>query len=150
MKFIKPYQTFENTNSGNASFDWIRKQNNERYIEFLDILYSEVLDEFNIVPKTTESFDDTSLSDDDYPFHKFWAFRVSSSSIDDTSDLEEIKDKKIESLLIYNISREEKDNFWKLLTDCKNRFESYSDKTVILEEHYFLDIDSWDYTIKIN
>ncbi len=38
MKYLKYFE------SGNASFDWLRKRNNERYIELMYILQSDIFD----------------------------------------------------------------------------------------------------------
>ncbi len=87
MRYLKKYQIFENSGSGNASFDWLIKQNNERYLELLDLLQSEIFDDYNIVSKTTETFEMGS-GEEGYPYHKFWTFRAKSqkNSDEDTSD----------------------------------------------------------------
>jgi hypothetical protein len=47
MRYLKTYnKLFE---SGNTSFDWLKKQSNERYIDLMYILQSDLFDDYDIV-----------------------------------------------------------------------------------------------------
>ena len=100
MKYLRLFKIFE---SGNASFDWLRKQNNERYIDLMYILQSDIFDEFNIISKTDETFE-MGYDSEGYPMHKFWIFRMKESrSTDvDTSNPDEIGDKTIDYIVVFN------------------------------------------------
>ena len=50
MRYLQTYKLFEN--SGNTSFDWLVRQNNENYLQLLDLVQSEIFDDLNIIPKT--------------------------------------------------------------------------------------------------
>jgi len=153
MRYLQTYQIFENSGSGNASFDWLIKQNNERYLELLDLLQSEIFDDYNIVSKTTETFEMGS-DDEGYPYHKFWTFRAKSqkNSDEDTSDFNSIKDKEIDSIIVYNIEIEETGDFLSKLEDCKFRFESHTGKKISIQEEPCGGSENpgiYDYIIKI-
>jgi hypothetical protein len=150
MRYLQTYQIFENSGSGNASFDWLIKQNNERYLELLDLLQSEIFDDCNIVSKTTETW---GSDEEGYPYHKFWTFRSKSqkNSDEDTSDFNSIKDKEIDSIIIFNITPDETGDVISKLEDCKFRFESLGKKISIQEESCAGPENSkfYDYVVKI-
>lgn len=161
MRYLKSYQIFENSGSGNVSFDWLIKQNNERYLELLDLLQSEIFDDYNIVSKTTETwnitypFADPMGSDEEgYPYHKFWTFRTKSqkNSDEDTSDFNSIKDIEIDSIIVFNIENEETGDFLSKLNDCKFRFESQTGKKISIQEEVCGGPENskfYDYVVKI-
>jgi hypothetical protein len=95
VKYLNSYRLFENIDSGNASFDWLVRQNNENYIQLLDLVQSEILDDLNIIPKTDETFS-MGHGEEGYPEHKFWTFRFKNqpNSDDDTADFYSISDKE--------------------------------------------------------
>ena len=141
-------------NSGNTSFDWLTRQNNENYLQLLDLVQSEILDDLNILPKTTETFSMGS-GEEGYPEHKFWAFRCENqpNSDDDTADFDSISDKKIECIIIFNITPDEAGDVLSKLEDCKRRIESQTGKKMSIQEEpcgtpEFPEF--YDYIIKLN
>jgi hypothetical protein len=130
MRYIKTYsKLFE---SGNTSFDWLKKQSNERYIDLMYILQSDLFDDYDIVSKSDESFE-MGIDEPGYPQHKFWSFRhISGHDNEDTSDVN--TDKDIKSIIVYNISDEEKDSFLDSLIEIKDKVKSLIGKELSIEE----------------
>jgi hypothetical protein len=131
MRYIKTYsKLFE---SGNTSFDWLKKQSNERYIDLMYILQSDLFDDYDIVSKSDESFE-MGIDEPGYPQHKFWTFRQHKSGPydEDTSDIN--TDKDIKSIIVYNISDDEKDSFWNSLIEIKDKVRSLIGKELSIEE----------------
>lgn len=124
MRYISTYESF----SGNASFSWLRKLDNEAYLKLTELLYS-IFDEFEIKEKTDEEF-----SDDDQPTNKFWTYRLEDARNinDDTSDFNNIGDKKITSIIVFNIDHNDYKQFRKELEELKPRVESYVGKKLII------------------
>lgn len=121
MKHLKTYKIFE---SGNTS--------NENYIDLMYILQSDLFDDYDIVSKTDESFE-MGIDEPGYPQHKFWAFRhISGQDNEDTSDVN--TDKDIKSIIVYNISDDEKDSFWNSLIEIKDKVRSLIGKELSIEE----------------
>lgn len=141
MRYLKSYKLWEN----------LSNNRNELYRDLVDILYTDIFDEFNISERTDEVFDDNSN-----PENKFWNYRLefSKNSNDDTSNFDEIGDKKINSIVIYNISEDEKDKFWNILyEEVRQRVKSQlNQELVIFEESVFVDnlnADVYDYVLKL-
>ena len=156
MKHLKTYKVFESNNdgTGNASFDWLRKKNNEDYIELMHILQSEVFDDFNVVSKSDESFGDIDPWEEGYPNHSFWAFRPKRQSSqqttdDDFSDINLVEKCEVEEILVFNINKEDKDRFYNLLLEVKDIVRSYLNKDMVISEEYHSPSDNYDYTIKL-
>ena len=78
MKYLKRFNE-----SGNTSFDWLRKQSNERYVDLMYILQSDVFDDLNILSKSDETFE-MGTGEEGYPEHKFWVFRLKGSANSDS------------------------------------------------------------------
>jgi hypothetical protein len=127
MKYLKRYDE-SNRGSGNASFNWVNKQNNEKYFELAEILQSKLFDDYDVVKTTNESFD---YGSDDYPHHKFWSFRAEGVVPIKTSD---IGDFPISCLYVYNISAGEKDEFYNSLIGLKDMVKDYLDKKLVVSE----------------
>ncbi len=144
------YKLFENKESGNASFDWLRKQNNERYIDLMYILQSDIFDDFNIVSKTDETFE-MGFDSEGYPMHKFWIFRMkeSSSADVDTSNPDEIGDKTIDYMVVFNIQKDEKDHFWNEILSLKEKVQDLIGKELVISEEIIDDGYNYDYIIKL-
>ncbi len=144
------YKLFENKESGNASFDWLRKQNNERYIDLMYILQSDIFDDFNIVSKTDETFE-MGFDSEGYPMHKFWIFRMkeSSSADVDTSNPDEIGDKTIDYMVVFNIQKDEKDRFWNEVLSLKEKVQDLIGKELVISEEIIDDGYNYDYIIKL-
>jgi hypothetical protein len=132
-----------NSGSGNTSFNWITKQKNEKYFELAEILQSKLFDDLNIVATTDEKFDD--IDSEDYPYHKFWSFRASGVVPIRTS---EIGDHPINGIYVYNISADEKDEFYNSLIGLKDIVKDYLDKELVVSEDS-LDSGESDYTITL-
>lgn len=143
MKYLKLFNE-SNSGSGNASFNWLTKQNNEIYFELVKILQSTFLfDDYDIVATTDESFDD--YDSPFYPHHKFWSFRSVGVAPIKTSD---IGDFPISGLIVYNISGDEKDEFYNSLIGLKDMVKDYLDKELVVSEDS-LDSGESDYTITL-
>jgi len=147
MKYLRLFKIFE---SGNASFDWLRKQNNERYIDLMYILQSDIFDEFNIISKTDETFE-MGYDSEGYPMHKFWIFRMKESrSTDvDTSNPDEIGDKTIDYIVVFNIQKNEKDSFFNEVLDLKEKVKDLVGKELVISEEIIDDGYNYDYIIKL-
>ena len=147
MRHLKTYKIFE---SGNASFDWLRKQNNERYIDLMYILQSDIFDEFKIVSKTDETFE-MGFDSEGYPEHKFWVFRMkeSSSADVDTSNPDEIGDKTVDYIVVFNIQKDEKDRFWNEILSLKEKVQDLIGKELVISEEIIDDGYNYDYIIKL-
>ena len=142
MKYLETYRLFE------ASVP----NRNELYRDLIDILYTEIFDDFGIVAKTDETFSD----DNPQPENKFWIYKLESSANinDTTSNFDEIGSKKINSIFIYNISESEKDEFWNILfNEVRERVKSQlNQELVIFEESVFIDdlnADVYDHILKL-
>ncbi len=147
MKYLRSFKIFE---SGNASFDWLRKQNNERYIDLMYILQSDIFDEFNIISKTDETFE-MGYDSEGYPMHKFWIFRMKESrSTDvDTSNPAEIGNKTIDYIVVFNIQKNEKDTFFNEVLDLKEKVKDLVGKELVISEEIIDDGYNYDYIIKL-
>ena len=147
MKYLRSFKIFE---SGNASFDWLRKQNNERYIDLMYILQSDIFDDFNIVSKTDETFE-MGFDSEGYPMHKFWIFRMKESrSTDvDTSNPDEIGDKTIDYIVVFNIQKNEKDTFFNEVLDLKEKVKDLVGMELVISEEIIDDGYNYDYIIKL-
>ena len=136
-----------NSGSGNTSFNWITKQKNEKYFELAEILQSKLFDDLNIVATTDERFDDYDPDDLNcyYPRHKFWSFKLLGVVPIRTS---EIGDHPINGIYVYNISADEKDEFYNSLIGLKDMVKDYLDKELVVSEDS-LDSGESDYTITL-
>lgn len=131
MNYLKSFNLFE---SGNASFNWLIKQNNERYSELIEILQSKLFDDYDIISKTNEDFDDYG----NYPEHKFWCYLYSNGKTGVTMPT----DIKIEKIFIYNFSSEERDNFEKSLNELRYLIYDIMDKLLVIGFDICMPIDS--------
>ena len=135
MKHLKSFNE-------NTSFEWLDKQNNESYFELVDILQSNLFDDFDVYSATTETFDD-----DNYPDHKFWLYQVDGKLVA-PKDL----NGAISSIFVYNINPEEKDSFFESLRGLETIVEDITGKQLIIgEEAYYNDRlgDVYDFIIKL-
>ena len=144
MKYLKTYKLWESSKSNE----------NELYRDLIDILYIDIFDEFGVVAMSDESFDD---DDDDAPKNKFWCYRLEKKSTThkwNTSNFEEIGGEEIDSIIIYNISEDEKSDFNNiLLNDIKERVKSQLNKELVIgDEPAFVDDYNcyvYDYILKL-
>jgi hypothetical protein len=115
MKHLSKFKTFENVNTD----DWG---------VLLDVLQSDIFDEWDIQKIKGESFDG-SENDPDY---KLWAFRTAGGKL--STELMS----NVNVLTIYNIPVEESENFWHDLIQIKLFLsEIISSEIVIIEEAVF-------------
>lgn len=156
MRYLKSYKLFESNNNGtgNASFDWLRKKNNEDYIELMHILQSEVFDEFNIISKSDESFGDIDPWEEGYPNHSFWVFRPvakghTSTTDDDFSDVNLVDNHEVKEMIVYNIEKEDKERFYNLLLEVRDIVKSYLNKDMVISEEHHETSGNFDYVIKL-
>ena len=157
MRYLKSYKLFESNNdgTGNTSFDWLRKKNNEDYIELMHILQSEVFDDFGVISKSDESFGDIDPWEEGYPNHSFWAFRPKRQSSqqttdDDFSNISLVEKCEVESILVFNINKEDKEKFYNLLLEVRDIVRSYLKKDLIISEEFHEPSENYDYTIKLD
>ena len=148
MKYLKRFNE-----SGNTSFDWLRKQSNERYIDLMYILQSDVFDDLNILSKSDETFE-MGTGEEGYPEHKFWVFRFkgSTNTDSDTSDPDSIGDSEVDSIIVFNILPNMKDKFTKSLLDLKDKVKDIIGKELIFEEEFYgipESPEAYDYIIKL-
>ncbi len=135
MKHLKTYIVFENTGSGNAQFDWLRKQNNERFYKLADILYSEVFDEYDVIEKKDESFDGHVD-----PTHKFWGFNlVNGGFVKNKSEISDTD--SIKSIFVYNIPEHEESEFYELLKSLDERVFDYCEKHLVVTQESYVNND---------
>ena len=143
MKYLKRFNE-SNSGSGNASFSWVTKQNNEIYFELAEILQSKLFDDYDVVATTDENFDDF----DNNPNHKFWSFRAVGVAPIKTSD---IGDYPINGLIVYNIGKDEKVEFYNSLISLKDMVKYHFDrigKELVVSED-LLDNEGSDYIITL-
>ena len=144
MRYLQTYNVFENSGSGNTEFDWLRKQNNERFFKLADILYSEIFDEFGVIENRDERFD--GLRD---PTHKFWGFKlVDKPFVNNKSEIQDTD--SIKSIFVYNIREHECAEFYETLKSLDERVFDYCEKhLVVTEESYVNDDVYFDYIISL-
>ena len=126
------------------SLDSLNKQNNEIYFELAEILQSKLFDDYDIVATTDENFDDF----DNNPNHKFWSFRSVGVAPIKTSD---IGDFPINGLIVYNIGKDEKVEFYNSLISLKDMVKYHFDrigKELVVSED-LLDNEGSDYIITL-
>lgn len=138
MKHLKSFNE-----SGNASFEWLNRQNNERYFQLVDILQSEVFDDFDVYPSTTETFDD----EENYPDHKFWLYQVDRKLVA-PRDL----NGPISSIFVYNIKSEERVSFFEALKGLEKIVEDITEKKLAISDEVYANDrygDVYDFIIKL-
>lgn len=143
MKHLKKYKLFEN-----ASFKWLEEVNNQNYLKLTEVLL-ELFDDFRIKEKTDETFSDESNVE-----HSFWTYRLegTGSTDDDTADFSSIGTKKIDSIIVFNISGDIYQQFRQELEGLKDRVESYVGKLLVIGDEKVDDTPGWvnyDFIIKL-
>ena len=135
MKYLKSFES-------NTSFNWLNKQNNERYFELVDILQSKLFDDYNIVSATDENFDG-----DNNPEHYFWLYQVNGKLVA-PKDLTGV----IDSIFVYNISEEDRVEFFESLKGLETIVEDITGKQLFTSEESYVndnDYEVYDYIIKL-
>jgi len=132
MRYLKTYKIFESNNK-------------DHYHELMMILM-DLFDDWGIISHSNERFGDDN---DDYPEHRFWAFRnigngpyggLMTSNVD---SMEEVKD-----IVIYNMPVEHKDRFWNELMSYKEQIEEITGKSFKVEEEEINNLFS-DYMLRL-
>ena len=143
MKHLKTYKLWESSKSNE----------NQLYRDLVDILYIDIFDEFGIVAMSDESFDDDTPT----PENKFWCYSLSykpgDNTYNNTSNFEEIGGEEINSIIIYNISEDEKSDLQNiLLNDVKERVKSLLNKELVIGDEpisLFEGGQRYDYILKL-
>ena len=144
--------------SGNASFDWLRVQKNEDYFDLIEILKGELFDDFDISPKKDEEFTD----EEEHPTNPFWSYTVFRYLIgapgthnNYTAKQEEVGNKEIDKIVVYNILHKYYPEFKERLFELKERAEGFIGREIILGEESVgspdvkdPETDYWDFIIK--
>jgi hypothetical protein len=124
------------------------ESNKDQYHDLMMVL-NDLFDDWNIISYSNERFGDDN---DDYPEHKFWAFRDISDSIQDphfktmsknVDSLEEVKD-----IVIYNIPTGDKNRFWNDLMSYKEQIEELTGKSFTVEKEEINDLYT-DYILEL-
>ena len=159
MKYLKRFNE-----SGNASFDWLRVQKNEAYFELIEILKGELFDDYDISPQKNEEFTDFEDGSDDWPTstNQFWSYCVNFPGLQHfTSRQEEVEDKEIDKIVVYNILHKDYPEFKQRLINLKERSQDFIGREIILGEESIYsnwvdlgapdvpETDYWDFIIKI-
>ena len=135
MKYLKSFES-------NTSFKWLNKQNNESYFELVDILQSKLFDDYNIVSATDENFDG-----DNNPEHYFWLYQVNGKLVA-PKDLTGV----IDSIFVYNISEEDRVEFFESLKGLETIVEDITGKQLFISEEVYVTDEVeiyYDYIIKL-
>lgn len=126
MRYLKTYKIFES--------------NKEHYHDLMMVL-NDLFDDWGIISNSTEFGDN-----DDYPEHRFWAFRNSGGQDIMTNNvdlMEEVKD-----IVIYNIPVEHKDRFWNELMSYKEQIEEVTGRSFTVQEEEINNVFS-DYILRL-
>jgi hypothetical protein len=127
MRYLKTYKIFES--------------NKDHYHDLMMVL-NDLFDDFGISSHSNERFGDDN---DDYPEHKFWAFR--SRFVDTmTKNVDSIED--VKDIVIYNIPSGDKDKFWNDLMSYKEQIEEVTGKSFRVEEEEINNLYS-DYILRL-
>ena len=118
-------------------------ESNKDYYHDLMMILMDLFDDFGIISHSTERFGDDN---DDYPEHKFWAFRNSVGDdimTNNVDSMEEVKD-----IVIYNIPTEHKDRFWSELMSYKEQIEEVTGKSFRAQEEEVNNL-FYDYILRL-
>ena len=112
--------------------------NNESYLELVDILQSEVFDDWNIISAMDEDLNGLNYTD-----HKFWLYNSNGKLIYP----KDIGDKNIEAIFVYNIIEDEHEKFLESLKSLESIVEDITGKKLYIQEDDFCEV--YDYVIKL-
>ena len=131
MRYLKTYKIFESNNK-------------DAYHDLMMVL-NDLFDDFRIISHSNERFGDDN---DDYPEHRFWAFRKldgtgGESMTKNIDSLEDVKD-----IVIYNMPVEHKDRFLNELMSYKEQIEEITGKSFKVEEQEINNLYS-DYILRL-
>jgi len=139
MKYLSTYKIFESTINNM----------NEYYFDMIYLL-QDVFDDFDIAPKTDESFGEV-----ENPEHKFWSIRlVETSQLDgwasDISNISEVGNRPIKFIVVFNIKEEVKESFKKRVNEIGDRFVSQTGMRFKLKEEVIDPGYLYDYIIEVH
>lgn len=128
MRYLKTYKIFES--------------NKEHYHDLMMVL-NDLFDDWGIISNSTEFGDN-----DDYPEHRFWAFRKSDGSGGESMTNNVDSMKEVKDIVIYNIPAEHKDRFWNELMSYKEQIEEVTGKSFTVQEEEINNVFS-DYILRL-
>jgi hypothetical protein len=143
MKRIKSYKLFESLYRIKGGLGLVGKNanNNESYFELLDILQSRIFDDWDIIPGSDEDLNN-------FPEHKFWLYLAYGKLIYP----KDIDGFDIDSIFVYNIPLNERDEFSSLLNSLSGLVEDLIGKKLLIGDEVYdvgLNLDLYDFTIKL-
>lgn len=143
MKKIKSYKLFESLYRIKGALGLVGKNanNNESYFELLDILQSRIFDDWDIIPGSDEDLNN-------FPEHKFWLYFAYGKLIYP----KDIDGFDIDSIFVYNIPLNERDEFSSLLNSLSGLVEDLIGKKLLIGDEVYdvgLNLDLYDFTIKL-
>ena len=118
------------------------KSNKDEYHELMMVL-NDLFDDWGITSHSTERFGDDN---DDYPEHRFWAFRNSGGQDIMTKNVDSLED--VKDIVIYNIPTEHKDRFWNELMSYKEQIEEVTGKSFHVHEEEVNNL-FYDYILRL-
>ena len=118
------------------------KSNKDEYHELMMVL-NDLFDDWGITSHSTERFGDDN---DDYPEHRFWAFRNSGGQDIMTKNVDSLED--VKDIVIYNIPTEHKDRFWNELMSYKEQIEEVTGKIFHVHEEEVNNL-FYDYILRL-
>ena len=129
------------------NIDHIIKENKSNKDEYHDLMMvlNDLFDDWGITSHSTERFGDDN---DDYPEHRFWAFRKSDGSDGEsmTKNVDSLED--VKDIVIYNIPAEHKERFWNELMSYKEQIEELTGKSFRVQEEEINNLLS-DYILRL-
>ena len=127
------------------NIDHIIKENKSNKDEYHDLMMvlNDLFDDWGITSHSTERFGDDN---DDYPEHRFWAFRNSGGQDIMTKNVDSLED--VKDIVIYNIPTEHKDRFWNELMSYKEQIEEVTGKSFHVHEEEVNNL-FYDYILRL-
>ena len=127
------------------NIDHIIKENKSNKDEYHDLMMvlNDLFDDWGITSHSTERFGDDN---DDYPEHRFWAFRNSGDQDIMTKNVDSLED--VKDIVIYNIPTEHKDRFWNELMSYKEQIEEVTGKSFHVHEEEVNNL-FYDYILRL-
>ena len=118
------------------------KSNKDEYHELMMVL-NDLFDDWGILSHSNERFGDDN---NDYPEHRFWAFRNSGGQDIMTNNVDIVED--VKDIVIYNIPTEHKDRFWNELMSYKKQIEEVTGKSFHVHEEEVNNL-FYDYILRL-
>jgi hypothetical protein len=130
--------------------------NNEMYIELVEILQTKLFDDYDIVSGTSHEVQiiNNSVNSDEYPEYKFWLFKNTDGQL--VYSIEGIMNTTSKPLYstsiikIYNIPEDEHIKFFNELKKLTGLVDDIFGKELIFQEYYIKDVKKYDYIISLD